>query len=254
MEQSYIPNINVRATPGMCLQYIDDAGESPLRSPTAKAAYKREEAGGRIRTDQFPENVWVVAWFEFTKGSYRYPNGVTINFSDAWHIAFMKRVGNRLEIHDSEVHSGARQPYRALGEVEAWFKVYGARYVGWSTDCDGRNYAKEEKVMKFNEGDRKNKNDALYGTDLGRFKFAVGMEYKDADYAIMKSDEFKEDALLNKGDIENLQDRFKIKIADTFVGRPSKKLLYELGPLSGKLTDQRDVAEKLDKIKKIVNE
>ncbi len=103
---------------------------------------------GRIRKSELPEGVWVVVWFEFTKGSYRYPSGQVIDYRDAWHIAFAKRSGSHVEIHDSEVHSGARQPYAALAAVEAWFAAYGTRYVGWSTDCDGRNYVKEVTIVK----------------------------------------------------------------------------------------------------------
>ncbi|MFI2837531.1 hypothetical protein [Mycolicibacterium sp. PDY-3] len=147
MQQSYTPNINVKAYSGMCQQYIDDAGSAPSRSPTAKAAFEKEQSAGRIRADQFPENVWVVAWFSFSKGSYRYPNGTVIQYKDAWHVAFVKRNGNSLEIHDSEVHSGARKPYTALAAVEAWFATYGAKYAGWSTDCDGRKYVTEDKKM-----------------------------------------------------------------------------------------------------------
>lgn len=143
MEQVYIPKINTRAYPAMCLQYIDDAGDAPSRSPTAKAAYIKEKNAKRIRTNDLPENIWVVVWFEFTKGSYRYPDGSVVYYKDAWHIAFARRRGKTIEIHDSEVHSGARQPYTSLAQVEAWFAVYGTRYVGWSTQCDGRIYAKE---------------------------------------------------------------------------------------------------------------
>lgn len=142
-QQVYAPNINTRASPAMCLQYIDDAGNAPRRSTTAKAAFLIEQAAGRIRTTEIPEGVWVVAWFEFTKGSYRYPNGSVVYYKDAWHIAFVRRNRGTVEIHDSEVHSGARQPYAAIAAVEAWFAAYGTRYVGWSTHCDGREYVKE---------------------------------------------------------------------------------------------------------------
>lgn len=87
---------------------------------------------------------------------------------------------------------------------------------------------KEEQVELFNEGDRKNINTALYGEDKGRYKVAVGKPFKEALYSILKSDQFKEDALLNKGDIENLKSRFGTGVSDKFVGKPSKSLLYGL--------------------------
>lgn len=148
-KQVYEPAINTQAQPAMCLQYIDDAGNAPNRSATAKAAFMKEHNAGRIRGDELPDKLWVVIWFEFTKGGYTYPSGATVLYKDAWHIAFARRDGNTLQIHDSEVHSGARNPYNALAAVEAWFGKYGTKYAGWSTNCDGRQYVnKEEEDMK----------------------------------------------------------------------------------------------------------
>jgi len=150
MEQVYTPLIDTKAFPAMCLQYVDDAGNAPQRSTTAKAAYDKEKKAKRISLSELPDKIWVVVWFSFSKGSYTYPNGDTIYYKDAWHIAFARRNGKNIEIHDSEVHSGSRQPYVAFEAVEAWFGAYDAKYVGWSTHCDGREYAKlkENNMIK----------------------------------------------------------------------------------------------------------
>lgn len=203
-EQVYTPNINIPAKPAKCLQYIDDAGNAPERSPTAKSAFLKEQTAGRVKLSEFPNKVWVVAWFEFTKGSYTYPNGYTIYYKDAWHIAFVRRDGNTLEIHDSEVHSGSRKSYGSIGEIEAWFVEYGTKYVGWSTNCDGRQYAKEINMPYISDEELK---------DLRQWKDkGIKLELAITRSKAWKTD-MKEDFSLTQTVIDDLykfkQDRIK---------------------------------------------
>lgn len=135
MEQTYLPDIFVIAIAGYCLKYIDDAGNAPNRKGTAKEAFTVEKNAGRIRTDTIPENVWLVGWLDFTKGAY----------TAYGHVFFIKRTGNSYQIYDSEVQSGARNPYSSIDELIAWFGAYKPTYIGWSTHCDGREYAKEKE-------------------------------------------------------------------------------------------------------------
>ena len=53
-------------------------------------------------------------------------------------LAFVDDDGS-MQIHDSEVHRGARQPYTSLAELSAWFGSVGTRltYLGWSIGVDG---------------------------------------------------------------------------------------------------------------------
>ncbi|MCU1694120.1 MAG: hypothetical protein JWR34_183 [Mycobacterium sp.] len=51
----------------------------------------------------------------------------------------------------------------SITELLAWFGAYKPQYIGWSTNCDGVEYAKEDMI--FNDGDRVNINLALYGSD-----------------------------------------------------------------------------------------
>lgn len=139
MEQVYTPKLNVKGYAGMCLQYVDDAGNAPSRTGSAKTAFNNELKAGRIRTDSIPENVWLVGWLDFTKGQY----------VEYGHVFFIKRIGNSYELHDSEVHRGARQPYKSLDEILGWFKVYSPKYIGWSTHCDGREYAKKKEKVEM---------------------------------------------------------------------------------------------------------
>lgn len=134
MEQTYTPKLNVPAIRGWCGKYVDDAGNAPFRSATAMLMFVTEKNAGRIRTDLMPENIWLVGWLDFTTGAYK----------EYGHVYFIKRTGNSYEIHDSEVHAGARGVYRSIDELIAWFGAYKPKYIGWSTNCDGRQYAKEK--------------------------------------------------------------------------------------------------------------
>ena len=140
MEQTYNPNLLTPAVAGWCLKYIDDAGGLPATNPprtgTAKIAFNNEMAAGRIKTSLLPENVWLVGFLDFTKGAYKAYG----------HIFFIKRNVNSYQIYDSEVQSGARRPYGSIEELLAWFGAYNPKYTGWSTNCDGRQYAKEKQM------------------------------------------------------------------------------------------------------------
>src|SRR5690606_10754096 len=134
--QKYTPQLNVPATRGWCLKYIDDAGKvknaAPPRQPTAQAAYAVEQRPGRIRANQsFPVGVWVVGYWSLGSGAYR----------GLGHVAFIKNFGNRIEIWDSEVRSGARSVYTSVSQVNAWFANHSPRFLGWTTHTSGRQYA-----------------------------------------------------------------------------------------------------------------
>lgn len=144
MEQIYNPNLGVKGYPGYCLQYVDDAGNAPNRTATAKIAYNNERAAGRISDSiDSPEGIIVVGWLDFTTGQY----------TKEGHVFFMKHLGGgRYTIWDSEYASGQRGTYGSLAELVAWFGAYKPKYIGWSTTCDGREYAKKkEDIVKPTE-------------------------------------------------------------------------------------------------------
>lgn len=133
-QQTYKPNVHIAAKRGWCLKYVDDAGNAPTRRPNAKAAYDAEKKAKRIRTSTPPQNVWVVGFLSFGAGQYQAYG----------HVFFMKYKGNgKYEIRDSETNAGARSIYPSINAILAWFGNYKPRYIGWSTHCDGREYAKE---------------------------------------------------------------------------------------------------------------
>lgn len=134
VRQIYEPNLNIGAQSGWCLQYVDDAISSLTRSPNAQTAYLNELNAGRINTGHAPVGVWVVGFLGFSRGQY----------VDDGHVFLMrKREDGSIEIHDSEVHSGARGIYNSIEELMNWMGNYGPDYLGYSYCCDGRCIAED---------------------------------------------------------------------------------------------------------------
>lgn len=134
VRQVYEPNLNIGARSGWCLQYVDDAISSLIRSPNAQTAYLNELNAGRINTGTAPVGVWVVGFLGFSIGQY----------VDDGHVFLMrKRADGSIEIHDSEVHSGARGIYNSIEELMNWMGNYGPDYLGYSYCCDGRCIAED---------------------------------------------------------------------------------------------------------------
>lgn len=131
-KQLITPRINIGATAGYCLGYVDNAiGATTGRSYSAQIAYNNAKAKGWVTANQnYPRGVWFVLFWSIDNGTYKGLGHVA--------LAFVDSAGN-LQIHDSEVHRGARRPYGSLGEVAGWFGSVGTRmtFLGWSVGCDG---------------------------------------------------------------------------------------------------------------------
>lgn len=142
IRQIYTPNLNIGATSGWCLQYVDDAINSLTRSPNAQTAYLNELNAGRINTGHAPVGVWVVGFLGFSRGQY----------TEDGHVFLMrKREDGSIEIHDSEVHSGARGIYNSIEELMNWMGNYAPDYLGFSYCCDGRRIAEDYDEAKPTE-------------------------------------------------------------------------------------------------------
>ena len=125
------PNINISARAGMCLEYVDNAVNAPKRTATAQIAYETAKGNGWVSPNtEYPRNVWFVLFWSIDNNDYAGLGHVA--------LAFVDGDGN-MQIHDSEVHRGARQPYTSLEELSAWFGSVGTRltYLGWSIGVDG---------------------------------------------------------------------------------------------------------------------
>lgn len=132
--QKYTPNVKISAQRGWCLKYIDDAGNAPKRTANARAALNVEIRAKRLSKATPPVNVWVVGFLDLR-------SGYAANLD---HVFFMKYLGNgKYEIRDSETQAKARAVYTSISQIVAWFGNYNPVYVGWSTHCDGRQYAEK---------------------------------------------------------------------------------------------------------------
>lgn len=174
VRQTYNPNINVGAQSGWCLQYVDDAISSLTRSPNAQTAYLNELNAGRINTGPAPVGIWVVGFLGFSIGQY----------VDDGHVFLMrKRADGSIEIHDSEVHSGARGIYSSIEELMNWMGNYGPDYLGFSYCCDGRRIA--EDYDETQPTDRKMEEDGN-ARDEANTNSAIFQELEKGDVIAMK--------------------------------------------------------------------
>lgn len=174
VRQTYNPNLNIGAQSGWCLQYVDDAINSLTRSPNAQTAYLNELNAGRINTGPAPVGIWVVGFLGFSIGQY----------VDDGHVFLMRKRGDgSIEIHDSEVHSGARGIYNSIEELMNWMGNYGPDYLGYSYCCDGRCIA--EDYDETQPTDRKMEEDGN-ARDEANTDSAIFQELEKGDVIAMK--------------------------------------------------------------------
>lgn len=174
VRQIYEPNLNIGAQSGWCLQYVDDAISSLTRSPNAQTAYLNELNAGRINTGHAPVGIWVVGFLGFSRGQY----------TEDGHVFLMrKRADGSIEIHDSEVHSGARGIYNSIEELMNWMGNYGPDYLGYSYCCDGRRIA--EDYDEAQPTDRKMEEDGN-ARDEANTNSAIFQELEKGDVIAMK--------------------------------------------------------------------
>lgn len=174
VRQTYNPNLNIGAQSGWCLQYVDDAISSLTRSSNAQTAYLNELNAGRINTGPAPVGIWVVGFLGFSIGQY----------VDDGHVFLMrKRADGSIEIHDSEVHSGARGIYNSIEELMNWMGNYGPDYLGYSYCCDGRRIA--EDYDETQPTDRKMEEDGN-ARDEANTNSAIFQELEKGDVIAMK--------------------------------------------------------------------
>ena len=174
VRQIYEPNLNIGAQSGWCLQYVDDAINSLTRSPNAQTAYLNELNAGRINTGPAPVGIWVIGFLGFSIGQY----------TEDGHVFLMrKREDGSIEIHDSEVHSGARGIYNSIEELMNWMGNYGPDYLGYSYCCDGRCIA--EDYDETQPTDRKMEEDGN-ARDEANTNSAIFQELEKGDVIAMK--------------------------------------------------------------------
>lgn len=132
-KQLIIPLIASQAMASYCLQYVDDSlsVKQETRTANAQIAHDQAKAKNWVHEDQnFPKNLWFVMFWSIDNGDYAGLGHIA--------LAFVDNDGN-MQIHDSEVHRGAREVYTSLDELYNWFGSVGIQmtYLGWGEGVDG---------------------------------------------------------------------------------------------------------------------
>ena len=190
------PNINIGARAGMCLEYVDNAVNAPKRTATAQIAYETAKGNGWVSDNsEYPRNVWFVLFWSIDNNDYAGLGHIALAYVDS---------DGSLQIHDSEVHRGARQPYTSLAELSSWFGSVGTRltYLGWSIGVDGRQIIEDYTPPKSAPTVEKPKTKAKKGEFMILFKDADGKVYwligNKYTYVSNPTDLGKIQALMNK--------------------------------------------------------
>ena len=187
------PNINTGATAGMCLEYVDNAIRATQRTYTAQIAHDTAKQKGWVRANQnYPRNVWFVMFWSIDNGDYQGLGHVAIAFVDS---------NGAIQIHDSEVHRGARQPYKSLAELANWFGSVGTRltFLGWSIGADGTLLIEETKEKQEKAKAKKGEIMILFRDKDGKVYWLVGNKYT---YVGSPSDLGKIQTLMNKAGVD----------------------------------------------------
>ena len=189
LKQLVQPNINISARAGMCLEYVDNAINATQRTYTAQIAHDTAKAKGWVRADNnYPRNVWFVLFWSIDNGEYQGQGHVA--------LAFVDNQGN-MQIHDSEVHRNARQPYGSLAELANWFGSVGTRltFLGWSIGADGTLLIEEIKEKQEKAKTKKGEIMILFRDKDGKVYWLMGNKYT---YVGSPSDLGKIQTLMNK--------------------------------------------------------
>ena len=169
------PNIDISARAGMCLEYVDNAVNAPKRTATAQIAYETAKGNGWVSDNsEYPRNVWFILFWSIDNNDYAGLGHVALAYVDS---------DGSLQIHDSEVHRGARQPYTSLADLSSWFGSVGTRltYLGWSIGVDGRqiieDYTPKQSVPTSEKPKTKTKTKTKKGELMLLFKEKDGKIY-----------------------------------------------------------------------------
>ena len=165
------PNINISARAGMCLEYVDNAVNAPKRTATAQISYETAKGNGWVSANtEYPKNVWFVLFWSIDNNDYAGLGHVALAYVDS---------DGSLQIHDSEVHRGARQPYTSLSELSSGFGSVGPRltYLGWSIGVDGRQIIEDYTPPQSVSTGEKPKTKKKKGEFMILFKEADGKVY-----------------------------------------------------------------------------
>ena len=187
-KQLIMPLIATSAIASYCLLYVDNTINVPqsYRTLNAQVAHNQAKEKNWVHANQdYPKNVWFIMFWSIDNGDYQGLGHVALAFVDS---------NGAMQIHDSEVHRNARQPYNSIQELAGWFGSVGTRltYLGWSIGVDGRQIIEE---IKEKAKTRKGENMILFKDKDGKVYWLVGNKYT---YVSNPSDLGKIQGLMNK--------------------------------------------------------
>ena len=188
-KQLVTPRIDISARAGMCLEYVDNTINATQRTYTAQIGYDTAKQKGWVRANtDYPKNVWFVLFWSIDNGEYQGQGHVALAFVDS---------NGAMQIHDSEVHRNARQPYNSIQELAGWFGSVGTRltFLGWSIGADGTLLIEEIKEKQEKAKTKKGEFMILFREKNGKVYLLVGNKYT---YVGSPSDLEKIKVLMNK--------------------------------------------------------
>lgn len=157
-KQLIMPLVASSAIASYCLLYVDNTINVPSQYRTANAQIAHDQAKEKnwVHENQdYPRNLWFVMFWGIDNGDYKGQGHVALAFVDD---------NNNLQIHDSEVHRNAREPYNSLAELENWFGSVGTKmtFLGWSEGVDGVKIIDETKT-EIDKIDKKKEQLKIFG-------------------------------------------------------------------------------------------
>lgn len=127
------PNLNVRTSLGMCLQYVQDAFGSGWAGSYALQGWR--DIVKKKHTDRnMPGGVYVPIWFEGYWDGVNYGHVAIYKDGVCWSSPYTNKG-----THDQ------------LGNIETVERIYGMKYIGWSEDIGGTTVIKKGSSMNIEE-------------------------------------------------------------------------------------------------------
>ena len=161
-KQLIMPLVATTAIASYCLLYVDNTINVPSQYRTLNAQIAHDQAKEKnwVHGNQnYPRGVWFVMFWSIDNGDYQGQGHVALAFMDD---------NNNLQIHDSEVHRNAREPYTTLEEVSNWFGSVGTKmtFLGWSEGVDNVKIIDEieaETKTEIKKTDKKKEQLKIFG-------------------------------------------------------------------------------------------
>ena len=190
-KQLIMPLVASSAIASYCLLYVDNTINVPQQYRTLNAQIAHNQAKEKNwvhENTDYPKNVWFVMFWSIDNGDYQGQGHVALAFVDD---------NNNLQIHDSEVHRNAREPYTSLEELANWFGSVGTKmtFLGWSIGADGTLLIEEIKEKQEKAKAKKGEIMILFRDKDGKVYWLVGNKYT---YVKNPSDLVKIQGLMNK--------------------------------------------------------